>query len=244
MFLTAVESARSLHDRLDRRVSSYRAAAAAGQIEIVESRELYRAGGRFDGARMIEGFATIMDAAQDEGYAGLWVNADMAWALDETGFGPLIGYETDVNMLFVAGRMAAVCQYDRRLFDATTIAGVCSAHPIIEGGAGFRFSAVEDPPGLVLTGELDGTNHRVFATVLAPLVAVPAAVRIDATGVTFAGVEAAAMLARLAYLRPDYTTTVLGPAPLRRLLRMVDKTGALVLDDATDGHRNGWVSHG
>jgi anti-anti-sigma regulatory factor len=228
LLLTAVESVESLRARLTERVASY-GDAKAGQVEIVSSYERYLAGGRFDGDRMIERYADAIDEADRQGYPGLWVNADMAWALDEPGAESLIEYETAVNLLFTSGRLAAICQYDRRLFDKATIADVCSGHPIIHGGARLRFTAVEEPPGLVLAGELDGTNNRLLASVLAPLSAVPAGLTIDATDVTYAGVEAAAMLARLAYLRRGRTTAVICRPQLRRLLKMLDTSGRLLV---------------
>jgi hypothetical protein len=243
LLLTAAESAESLGGRLADRVASYRAASVAGQVEIVASQDRYLASGRFDGDRVISGYATATDTAQMQGYAGLWVNVDMAWALDEPGFESVIDYEIDANTLFSSARMAAVCQYDRRLFDRETVAGVCSAHPIIDGGAAFHFNVIEDPPGLVLTGELDGTNQRALATVLAPLSRVQTALTIDAAGVSFAGVEAAAMLVRLADRRRGFATTIVCQAQLGRLLRMLDPTRALVVRAPAQERGNGQSSH-
>jgi anti-anti-sigma regulatory factor len=230
LMLTAVESVESLHRRLAERVAAFREASTAGQIQVVASQDRYLVGGRFEPDRLIDGFAQEMDAAEAEGYAGLWVNADMAWALEAAdGRGPLVDYEADANILFAAGRMAAVCQYDRRLFDAATVAGVCSAHPIVDGGATLRFVPVEDPPGLLLSGELDGTNQRVLASVLAPLSRVQAALTIDATGVVYAGVSGAAMLIRLAHLRAGRVTTIVCGPQLGRLLRLLDPAGVLAV---------------
>jgi anti-anti-sigma regulatory factor len=244
LLLTEVEPAQSMHERLLGQVPSYRDAAASGQVEVAACRDTYLAGGRFDGGRMIEGFARLMDAAERQGYPGLWVSADMAWAADGPGVSGLADYETDANMLFTSGRMAAVCQYDHRIFDAATIAAACSAHPIIDGGAEIRFSLVEEPPGLVLSGELDGTNNRVFAAVLAPLSGVPAPLTIDATGVTFAGVHAAAMLARLAHLRREHTTTVVCRPQLQRLLHLVDTAGNLIVHGTAAHGHNGRPPNG
>ena len=227
LVLTTVEDPSTLHARLAERVARYRPAAAAGQVEIVPGEAVYLADGRFDGDRMLEVFAETMDQTEQQGYAGLWVSADTTWAADGSHNASLTAYETDINALFTSGRMAAVCQYDRRLFDAGTLAEVCSAHPIIANGAAFRFAPMEDPPGLVLTGELDGTNRRAFAAVLAPLANVPAPLLIDAGGVIHSGVEATAMLARLAVLRGGYPTTIICRPQLRRLLHLVDTTRAL-----------------
>ncbi len=244
LLLTDVEPAQRMHERLLLQVPAYRDAAASGQVEVADCRDTYLAGGRFDGGRMIEGFARLMDSAEQQGYPGVWVSADMTWAADDPSLPGLADYETDANMLFTSGRMAAVCQYDRRRFDAGTIADACSAHPIVDGGAELRFQLVEEPPGLVLSGELDGTNNRVFAAVLAPLSGVPAPLTIDAAGVAFAGVEAAAMLARLAYLRKSHTTTLVCRPQLHRLLRRVDTAGSLVVRTAQAHRHNGWPAHG
>ncbi|GAA2596092.1 hypothetical protein GCM10010399_28350 [Dactylosporangium fulvum] len=229
ILVTTIQPVERLHRRLAERVPGYPAAAVAGHVEIAAGRELYLSGGGFDGDRMIGIYAAAIDDSQQRGYAGLRVIADMAWAADQPLGERLADYETAVNRLFTTGWMAAICQYDRRLFDDATIEGVCSAHPIIDNGAAFRFRAVEEPPGLVLTGDLHRSNRRVLAEVLAPLADVPAALTIDATGVTFVGPEAAVMLVSLARLRREQaqTTTVVCAYGLGALLWKFDSTGAL-----------------
>jgi hypothetical protein len=123
----------------------------------------------------------------------------------------------------------------RRLFSPAAITAVSSAHPVIHEAAAFRYRLVEDPPALVFAGELDGTNNRVLAAVLAPLAGVAADLTIDAAGLTYTGVEAAAMLARLAQLRPGHTTVIYSRPQLTRLLYLVDPDRILhVIEIATD----------
>lgn len=240
LLFTMAESAESMRDRLRERVPGYQTASARGQVEVAAGQDIYLAEGRFDAERMLRGFATAMDVAERQGYPGLWVTADVARELAEKA-GPeaLLAYETAVNTLFASGRLAAVCQYDRRLLDGTAMEHICSAHPISFDGARLRFALVDDPPRLALTGELDATNRTALAALLAPLARVPAALTVDASGVTFAGVESAAMLTRLAHLRRSFATTVVCQPQLERLLRLVDLDGVTLVRRATGGWPNG-----
>jgi ABC-type transporter Mla MlaB component len=57
------------------------------------------------------------------------VLAEMSWALSrEVELDALIDYERSADPVFVSGELSAICQYDRRVFDAETLERARDAH--------------------------------------------------------------------------------------------------------------------
>jgi hypothetical protein len=111
---------------------------------------------------MVRRLARELDDAQRAGFAGLRVTADMCWisrpgaVADEL---PI--FESDVGKLFGDGRLTAICQYDRDIFDAVTLAFATSVHPLAVAAAVYyedpvlRICRQHTPPGVRVAGELD-----------------------------------------------------------------------------------------
>ncbi|MGH3341434.1 MAG: MEDS domain-containing protein [Carbonactinosporaceae bacterium] len=202
----------AMREWLRARVPGLAGAAAAGAVEdgrlnVLASREVYLEGDVFDPDRVMDWYAAEIEYAEREGYAGLWAIVDMAWSRREVpGAELLLDYETDANPGFTERRAAAVCQYDRRLFSAQQVERASRAHPITLGQAPLRFFTTADPAALVLTGEVDLSNCDALAAILKTLALADGEVTIDATGLAFADVRGAHLLAAAGADRSGHTT--------------------------------------
>ncbi len=209
------------------------AAAATGQVRVTTADDSYLAGGVFDAQLMIESWAVEIAEARREGWAGLRVAADMAWAL-RPGIGAerLTWYEANVNRAFADDYTTVVCQYDRRLFDAQRLREISAAHPgAASAGAAadrqplLRMRRTVDPPGLRLSGEVDLSNRQALATMLRALADDPPASGaqpvVDVSGLRFADVATATLLVDAARTGPLGLTVTGCSVALARLLRRV-----------------------
>jgi hypothetical protein len=166
---------------------------------------------------MLDCLAGHVERAVAEGFAGLWLVGDMAWALGElVDAEGLADYEAQVNRLYLDGRAMGVCLYDRRVFDADLLRQVTRAHPaavtdaVTDAASGWtpllRIRRTTDPYGLRLVGESDLSNRQAVAAALdAVLVAQPdpgVPIVVDVAGLRFADGATAALLGRLALRGP------------------------------------------
>jgi anti-sigma regulatory factor (Ser/Thr protein kinase)/anti-anti-sigma regulatory factor len=140
-------------------------AMRSGQLSIYSSDESWLADRELSAANMIDRIGGYLGEADQQGYAGVRLAADMSWvrrpiaAADE-----LPVFESEVNKLFGDGRLTAVCQYDRESFDAVTLAFAAATHPRTVAAAVYyedpvlRICRQHSPPGVRLAGEID-FNH-------------------------------------------------------------------------------------
>jgi hypothetical protein len=79
------------------------------------------------------------DRALAEGYSALRVTGEMTWALaGEPGSECLVEYESMLNEFFPNSSCYAICQYDRRRFDADMLLDILQTHPkVLYGREGF-----------------------------------------------------------------------------------------------------------
>ncbi|MGH3329417.1 MAG: MEDS domain-containing protein [Streptomycetales bacterium] len=218
---TETVTPQAMWEWLGARLPSFAPAVEDGRVKVLACRDVYLADDVFDPARMMARFAAETENAERQGHAGLWAIVDMAWSLrDVPGTELLFDYEADANPAFAQRRTTAVCQYDRRLFSTQAVDRASRAHPLTPGEAPLRFVATADPPGLVLTGEVDLSNRDALAAILKALALVDGEVTIDATGLTFADVRAAHLLAGAAAGRTG-RTVIVGSACLARLLHIL-----------------------
>jgi hypothetical protein len=105
------------------------AALAGGQLAVRTVAESYLAVLPFDPARMISAVYRAVEDALSAGFTGLRVSGDMTWASrDVPGSDRLLEYESRVGQLFCSRPAAAMCQYDRRRFDRTTLSAAPGLH--------------------------------------------------------------------------------------------------------------------
>src|SRR5581483_6216935 len=91
--------------------------ARLGQVEVLLARDAYLIDGRFDPMATVRVLAAMARQATADGYRGLRVVADMAWALSRPpGVEDLPGFEAQANAVCLNGEALAVCLYDRRAF--------------------------------------------------------------------------------------------------------------------------------
>jgi hypothetical protein len=109
---------------------------ASGQLVVLTAGEAYLKGGEFEPTKMIELIAASTEEALGKGYNALRITGEMTWALaGEPGSERLIEYESLLNNYFPGQRSYAICQYDRRRFDAEMLLDVVQAHPDVLHGS-------------------------------------------------------------------------------------------------------------
>jgi len=210
LYLTGPMRPEALLDNLDARGVPTGRAVDDGQLAVRPADEVYLAHGEFDPDRSLGALRDQVSLARDEGWKGLRLVKDMAWALRlEPGADALTSYEAHANRLVVDGAAMAVCQYDRRLFPDAELRRVASAHPaaaLADAGCDWRpalrMRRTHDPLGLALTGEADISNRHAFAAVLGALLDeardASQPIVVDLSGLTFADSATAGLLVRAA----------------------------------------------
>ncbi|TDB70957.1 hypothetical protein E1182_26180 [Micromonospora sp. KC721] len=209
----------------------------AGQVQVVSAREAYLPAGRFEPARLMESLRGHVERATLDGYPGLRLVGDMAWALSAPpGVDQLAGYEAQVNHLYMDGRALGVCVYDRRAFDGDLLQRISCAHPATRAtavGTGWapllRIRRTSDPYGLRLIGEADFSSGQAVAAAVDALVDQqpdPAApIHIDLAGLRFADAATAALLTRLSLRTPAGVHLFGCHGPVARILDCLGATG-------------------
>jgi hypothetical protein len=100
------------------------------QLVILTAREAYLKDGQFEPDRMIDLLREETEKALAEGYAALRVTGEMTWALaGEPGSERLVEYESKLNEFYRNSKCSALCQYDRRRFDAELLLDILQMHP-------------------------------------------------------------------------------------------------------------------
>jgi len=123
---------------------------------------------------MVAVLSSELDAATREGYPGLRVTADMAWATRPlAAVEHLTAFETGVAHLFADGRLCLICEYDRDRFDAVTLAFASKAHPrtiaaqVYHEHPLLRICRQYSPPGIRVAGQIDYQHRDVLEQALA-----------------------------------------------------------------------------
>jgi hypothetical protein len=149
------------------------AAMRRGQLRLSPVSGSLLGAGAVTAAAMVEVLAGELDAAAREGYPGLRITADMAWATRPVGgVEELIAFETKVADLFAGGRLCLICQYDRERFDAVTLAFAARAHPKTVAAQVYyehpllRICRQYSPPGVRVAGQLDYRQRDVLEQAL------------------------------------------------------------------------------
>lgn len=208
-------------------------ATGAGQLTIATATDAYLADGGFDPRAVLAAWQAEQDAARAAGWSGLRAAGDMAWAAGTPMMDDLLAYEAQVNTLFAGGYAMGLCLYDRRLFTAAEVAGIGSAHLGTAGAsanAGWepavRIRYTTSPAGLRLSGEVDASNRRAVAAVLAALApdgdsGADSVVMVDVSQLAIVDGATAAGLVRAAQAAGGRLRLVGASPLLRRLIDMV-----------------------
>ncbi|MEU4221884.1 MEDS domain-containing protein [Actinoplanes sp. NPDC026623] len=182
----------SVHDALD-----------SGQLQVVGAAEMFLTDGSFAAAPVVARLDRRVAQAREAGFAGLWVTADMCWALRPVaGVEELTAYESQVTRLLSDGRATAVCQYDRQCFDAVTLAGATANHEraltavTYHDDALLRICRQYLPPGIRVAGEIDYRGIEPLTRALAEALALDDHIDVNLLGLSFIDGSAAGVLAQ------------------------------------------------
>jgi hypothetical protein len=232
MCLTESLPAQHLRDELADRGVPDAGSLPRNQLTVYSSEESWLREGEFNGIAMVEQIAREIDDAEREGFAGLRLTADMCWiGRPTTAADQLPVYESAVGKLFGDGRLTAICQYDRDVFDAVTLAFVASAHPRAVAAAVYyedpilRICRQHSPPGVRVAGEIDGGHVQELTLALAEALRFDQDFQVNLSKLRFLDAAAANAIIQAGLgLPPSRSMTVrCGGAPLR-LLRLIGIT--------------------
>jgi anti-anti-sigma regulatory factor len=159
----------AIDDRVDE-------ALERGQLEVRSAEGAYVPDGSFDADRMHDALRDEAARALADGYPGLSMAGDMAWALGlASSLDPLVAYERHVAAIIEEDpTLAFVCIYDHGRFGAGTLAELVGSHRVDVspelapvGRLGYlAASRVLPGPVLRLSGELDFASAEALSGVL------------------------------------------------------------------------------
>ncbi len=124
---------------------------AEGKLVLLSPEESSLRDGRFSPEAMIDLLRSETERALADGYAALRVTGEMTWVTrGAPGSDRLIEYEARLNEFFPGSRALAICQYDRRKFDAEVLLDVLRTHPVAVLGTEVVANHFYLPPEVVL----------------------------------------------------------------------------------------------
>lgn len=122
-----------------------------GAIVLLDQRECWLQGGRFDPWAMMDLLRQAEQQALDDGFSGLRATWDMAWVLRGCpGSGRLIEYEAHLNRFLAGSRTSVLCRYSRASSSTELIQGVLHTHPLAVLGDQVCPNAYYEPAEMVL----------------------------------------------------------------------------------------------
>lgn len=176
LYIVNVQSSLQLRTTLQQANIDVEQLLASQQLTILTAKEAYLKHGQFDPDKMLQLLGEVTDNALAEGYAALRVTGEMTWALaGEPGSERLVEYESRLNEFFPTKKCYAICQYDRRQFDADMLLDVLHTHPkVLFGRDGYDNSEMyfvtnesfnaTDRQGAILDTWLKNLARRTPAT--------------------------------------------------------------------------------
>ncbi|MBN2486249.1 MAG: MEDS domain-containing protein [Bacteroidales bacterium] len=114
----------------------YNEAEQSGDFKLSKTAEVYFEGGEFEPDRMIDLLKGFYKKSIEQNHTGARVIGEMTPEVEQIkGGSRLLEYESKVNLLIKTCPVNAVCQYDARLFNGSTIMDILKVHPymIIRG---------------------------------------------------------------------------------------------------------------
>jgi anti-anti-sigma factor len=213
-----------------------------GRIEVTEASEKYLADGAFARGQIIRNLRGEIETTRAQGFRRVRIAGEMDWALDsDTDPNELIAYEEQVDELLRETDTAALCQYDRTLFDAVTRRAAEQIHHLVlaernrDGGAPCELLVERGPEGeTVLRGEADGLSCASLERSLQAAIARSDEIRLDLSDLSF--VSAAALRAiRNAGKTLDRRgghLTLVSPRPVvRHVVTLMGFSGNIAIED-------------
>jgi hypothetical protein len=154
IYIVNLQTAAQLKEKLSAAGIQVEELVAAGQLVILTAKESYLKEGSFDPERMIALLGEETEKALAEGYTALRATGEMTWALaGDPGSEKLVDYESQLNRFFPHSKCYAVCQYDRRKFDADMLLDILHTHPkVLFGREGYDNSKMYFVPDEAYAG--------------------------------------------------------------------------------------------
>ncbi|GAA2601020.1 hypothetical protein GCM10010399_34750 [Dactylosporangium fulvum] len=215
-------------------------AIARGQLEVRPAGET-----PFDPADLVDGIQHAIREARAAGFQGLRLTGEMSWALRSLpDTVRLHEYESGVASTVVeSGDLAAICQYDERLFERADMTGLVARHTSVvcidplHDDRRLRIVPTFSPRGLKVTGTVDDATAGAFAGALAQAggwTAAEPVIVLDLADLQFIDVAGIRAMVRFAEsITPERKLQVRHLSPtLRKVLRIVgwDATPGLSFD--------------
>lgn len=202
-----------------------------GRLEIRSIGSNYLFGGRFEPDIVITTLWVEVRQARDAGYPGLRISGEMTSELrpvaDEK---QLREYENRLSWVFDSRELAAICQYDERLFEKSALNGLIACHPRVvqidplHDDRRLRIIPTYGPRGLRIAGAVDVLTVGAFTTTLQMAARWPQSdIQLDLGDLEFIDVAGVRAIVRAAgRLEPERTLTVKRLAPgLRKVFSVV-----------------------
>lgn len=139
---TEKENETSLSEFLGKNGISYKEVESSGELTFSKTGEAYFEGGKFEPERMLGLLKSFYEQSTAQNRSGARIIGEMAPEVQHIpGGSRLLEYEAKVSMLLRAYPITAVCQYDARSFDGSTIMDILKVHPYMI----IRGSVVSNP---------------------------------------------------------------------------------------------------
>lgn len=187
VWLVAPGDPDSLARRLDR-LPGLDAALRRRALRLLPVEDAYRHDEVVDPEKQVRAYAAATGDALAAGYTGLRVFAEATMLVRSPAQREAFTrYEHLIDHWMRRHPMSAVCAYDRRELSEAAIAELACMHPETNAEVLFRLHAGGGDAVVELAGELDPSNHRLFAAALDRADPRPVGGRLvlDATGLRF-----------------------------------------------------------
>lgn len=154
LYITDTHTAQAIQNYLREEGLKVEPYLAKGQLKMLRADDAYLRGGVFDPDAMTALLRSEMERGLAEGYPALRVTGEMSWVLRGLpGSERLLEYEYKLNTFFPGTQCLAICQYDRRRFNAAMLLDVVIAHPIVVLGTEIHSNPFHVPPTELLGQE-------------------------------------------------------------------------------------------
>nr|WP_240947787.1 MEDS domain-containing protein [Planosporangium mesophilum] len=177
-----------------------------GHLQIRPIDNGHLSGGRFELDIVITTLWVEVRRARDAGYPGVRISREMTSELaqvpDERA---LLEYEQRLSSVFHSRELAAICQYDQRLFDDAAMTGLVACHPQLvqidplHDDRRLRIIPTYAPRGLRIVGTVDVMTVGALTTTLNRATRWPEAdIHLDLGGLEFIDVAGVRAIVRAA----------------------------------------------
>jgi anti-anti-sigma factor len=216
---------------------------AGDQLQVRDAEQMYMPDGAFDPDGILGRLAADIEAARGEGWAGYRMAGDMEWSSSPAVSLPaLLDYERGVDAILHRSGATALCQYDRRRFDACAVDDIACVHPLVisdqrpEGASAPRLLVEPGPQQeLVLRGQVDRSSSASLTRSLEAAIARRSRLRVDMRELSFidvAGLRVIGQAGALLAARGGQLTLASPCRLVRRVLALLGIDRDLTIEDA------------